>query len=263
MRYDPELNPEVIFLVGVGGTGSHIAMSVGRMLYDMRLRSLATPHLVLVDPDHVEQKNVGRQLFAPQDVDQPKAAVLSRRLNFFMGLNTTYRVEKFDADMVDERRYANGCNTILLGAVDGHEGRQAMSAVKSAVWIDAGNHFDAGQVIIGDTTTQNVFSNRGWKEEEGIARTLPSAAQLYPELLEPAPDPEPQVSCATLVQRGDQHLLINQMMATIASNYLYQLLHRLPVTSYRTHIDLELGIVKPTPITRENLEADLAPAVPA
>jgi PRTRC genetic system ThiF family protein len=252
MRYNPELNPEVICIVGVGGTGSHVAMTVGRMLYDMRQRNLQTPRLVLVDPDHVEPKNVGRQLFVPQDVGQPKAAVIARRLSFMLGIDVTYHHRAFDADMVEPPRYGHTLKQIVVGCVDGHEGRKAMSLVDKVVWIDAGNHYDSGQVVIGDTLRQVPLHR--WDEEAGTVGTLPTVADWYPDLLKPELEPEPEVSCADLMQRGDQHLLINAMVAQITSNYVYKLLHQLPITSYQTTVDLELGVMKPHLIEREVFE---------
>lgn len=246
MRYDPQLNPETIYVVGVGGTGSHVAMTVGRMLYDMRQRNLQTPRLVLVDPDHVEQKNVGRQLFVPQDVGQSKVAVIARRLSFMLGIDVTYHHRIFDPDMVEAARYGYTLKHVLVGCVDGHEGRKAMNQTDKVVWIDAGNHYDSGQVVIGDTLRQLPLHQ--WDEDAGTVGTLPTVTNWYPDMLEPAPELE--VSCADLMQRGDQHLLINAQVAQIASNYVYKLLHQLPITSYQTTVDLELGVMKPHPIER-------------
>ena len=49
-----------ILLVGVGGTGSWLALSLGRLAYHARQKGI-TFHLTFVDPDRVEIKNVGRQ----------------------------------------------------------------------------------------------------------------------------------------------------------------------------------------------------------
>lgn len=47
--------------------GAQVARIVARLLYDMRRARLHTPALLLIDPDVVEEKNVGRQLFTPAD----------------------------------------------------------------------------------------------------------------------------------------------------------------------------------------------------
>jgi tRNA A37 threonylcarbamoyladenosine dehydratase len=57
------------------------------MVYDMKAARLHTPQIILIDPDKVEQKNVGRQLYTEADVGQPKAHVLMRRFNMALGLD--------------------------------------------------------------------------------------------------------------------------------------------------------------------------------
>lgn len=64
-RYSVLLPPTVIIrilLVGVGGTGSWLALSLGRLAYHARQKGI-TFHLTFVDPDRVAIKNVGRQAY--------------------------------------------------------------------------------------------------------------------------------------------------------------------------------------------------------
>ena len=81
-RFEPRHAINHVVLVGVGGTGSALARSIARILYDMGRRGMHTPRYTLIDPDTVEQKNVGRQAgFAPADIGQNKALLLSKRFN--------------------------------------------------------------------------------------------------------------------------------------------------------------------------------------
>jgi len=84
--FDPNTHIQTVSIVGLGGTGAQVARSVARMVYDMKAARLHTPQIVLIDPDKVEQKNVGRQLYVEADVGQPKAHVLMRRFNMALGL---------------------------------------------------------------------------------------------------------------------------------------------------------------------------------
>lgn len=61
--FDPNTHIQTITIVGLGGTGSQVARSVARMVYDMKAAQLHPPTLRLVDPDKVSAKNVGRQLY--------------------------------------------------------------------------------------------------------------------------------------------------------------------------------------------------------
>ena len=61
--FDPNTHIQTVVIAGCGGTGAQVARIVARILYDMRRARLHTPNLLLIDPDHVEEKNVGRQLY--------------------------------------------------------------------------------------------------------------------------------------------------------------------------------------------------------
>ena len=77
--------PITIALVGCGGTGSHIAQALARIAAHTR-HGREQLRLVFLDGDHVEEKNVGRQLFGPGDVGQNKAIALAARFNHLFGL---------------------------------------------------------------------------------------------------------------------------------------------------------------------------------
>ena len=66
--FDPNTHIQAVTIVGLGGTGAQVARSVARMVYDMKVARLHAPQIVLIDPDKVEQKNVGRQLYIEADV---------------------------------------------------------------------------------------------------------------------------------------------------------------------------------------------------
>lgn len=97
--FDPHIHIRQIVVVGVGGTGCQVTRIAARMLYDMRRSRLHVPKMILIDPDRIEEKNVGRQaLFAPAEIGEYKAAAIGRRLNLALGLdiavNSSVTVEK-------------------------------------------------------------------------------------------------------------------------------------------------------------------------
>ncbi len=249
--FDPNLYIKTVTIVGLGGTGGQIARSAARILYDMKARRMHTPQLILIDPDTVEMKNVGRQLYTAGDVGQPKAHVLMRRFNCALGLNTVGIAEPLNAEMHFERQGGG----IVIGAVDNHLARQELSRVKGALWIDSGNHFSAGQVIVGNQGDREVML-RHLDGKDGKYAYLPNAGLLFPALLEPepaAPQPLQPVSCAELVQEGSQHLLVNDWVAIVAAQYLYKLLHRQSITSFVSYISADGMSVRSVPICREEL----------
>jgi PRTRC genetic system ThiF family protein len=250
--FDPSLYVKTVTIVGCGGTGSQIARSAARILYDMKAARMHTPQLVLIDPDTVEPKNVGRQLYTAADVGQPKAEVLMRRFNCALGLDSIAIAEPLDAVRHFEPHQAG----IVIGAVDNNLARQELAKIERAVWIDTGNHFASGQVVIGNTADTDLMQ-RHIDGRDGKYSYLPNAALLFPQLLEAESEPvtpEP-LSCAELVYRGDQNLLINDWVAPVAAQYLYKLLHRQPITTFLSYISSDGLSVRSLPICREELDS--------
>jgi PRTRC genetic system ThiF family protein len=257
-EFDPQLNLKRIVVAGLGGTGSQIARSVARMLYDRKRRNMQVPDLVFIDPDRVEEKNVGRQMFTAADVGQDKAEVLARRFNFSLGLSVAARPEAFKAEWLGKLGSNLGVSSVLLiGAVDNHEARAEMAKFKGT-WIDAGNHFDSGQVVIGNTSSLENIKNavaEAKKMNRSKLMVSPNAALVFPELLTPEEKPQPQLSCADLMALGDQHLLINDAVAMVAAQYVYKLLYRQPVTTFKTFISIDTLAMRSVNLTEEELYA--------
>lgn len=247
--FDPHLHLGEVVIVGAGGTGAQIARSVARMMYDMRRAQLHSPTLRLIDPDIVAEKNVGRQLFTAADEGQPKALVLMRRFNLALGLEVSAVVEPFEA----ERHLPNSTHSILLiGAVDNGQARQQLAAAEGVLWLDCGNFTNAGQVILGNTGKRERVLQQ-MEAHPHVYRYLPNAALLFPQLLEPEPPAiTPSLSCADLVV-GEQGLVINDLIAAIASQYIWKLLYRQPIQSFASFIDGDSLSVRSPIICRDEL----------
>ncbi len=251
--FDPNTHIQTITVVGLGGTGAQVARSVARMVYDMKAARLHTPQIVLIDPDKVEQKNVGRQLYVEADVGQPKAHVLMRRFNMALGLD----IIAIDQPVSAEKHFERWGN-LIVGAVDNHLARHELAKANGAIWVDAGNHFNAGQVVIGNTSDHET-AMRYIDGQNGRYAYLPNAGLLFPALLEPEPEPEakpqlePERSCAELIAAREQALLVNDWMAIIASQYIYKLLHRQPITTFVSYVSADDMSVRSVPICHEEL----------
>jgi PRTRC genetic system ThiF family protein len=249
--FDPNTHIQTITVVGLGGTGAQIARSVARMVYDMKAARLHTPQIVLIDADKVEQKNVGRQLYVEADVGQAKAHVLMRRFNMALGLDIIAIDQSVNAEKHFER-----LGNLIVGAVDNHLARRELAKANGAIWIDSGNHFNAGQVVVGNTSDPETVL-RYIDGQNGRYPYLPNAGLLFPALLEPEPEvklqPEPERSCAELVATREQDLLINDWMATITSQYIYKLLHRQPITSFVSYVGTDGMSVRSVPICHDEL----------
>jgi molybdopterin/thiamine biosynthesis adenylyltransferase len=76
-----------VVLIGVGGTGGYVLQQMARLLYSLKEQGASVPDVLLVDGDTVEEKNLLRQYFLPQDVGKKKATVLAERYARAYGLS--------------------------------------------------------------------------------------------------------------------------------------------------------------------------------
>jgi len=243
--------PEVtIAILGCGGTGSHIAQTLARLASHCRDTNGPYVQLVFVDGDTVEAKNVGRQLFSALDVGKNKAQVLASRFSAVFGLS----IVAFPHMLEAHTRIANpGGYGILVGAVDSASGRRAIAYQLGTygwkAWIDCGNHESSGQIVCGNTQSLD-----GMRQAIalGMCSKLPSAPLIYPELLKDAPV-RPREDCAALVADNAQSLMVNQMMAGVAGQYISDLVIRRRLTRFRTVVDLDSLTMRSDPITARAL----------
>lgn len=241
--------PITIALIGCGGTGSHIAQTLAKLA--AHCQSTGAPPLTLcfIDGDHVEQKNVGRQLFSAADVGKNKAQVLAARFSAVFGLNIAAIPHMLDLDRgLSQHGYG-----ILIGAVDGAAGRRTiMNQLVHwdwRLWLDCGNHEHSGQVVIGSET---AAADMKAAIAMGMCGKLPAAPLLYPDLLKDAPI-RPREDCAAAMEDNAQSLMVNQTMAAIAGQYLYSIVVQRRLTTFQTVVDLASLSMRSTPITATQL----------
>jgi tRNA A37 threonylcarbamoyladenosine dehydratase len=137
-----------LMLVGVGGTGSTLALFLAGLTFHARQKGIQVD-ITLVDHDVVEMKNCGRQAVSVQSAhigDVPKVADLALRLNAAYGLNIEAWPQKYEADMGRDWfcRGQRAQSHLIIGCVDNHLGRreiaQTIAAYNGRIWgIDCGN----------------------------------------------------------------------------------------------------------------------------
>jgi hypothetical protein len=96
--------------------------------------------------------------------------------------------------------------------------------------------------------------------KDGIYTHLPNAALLFPQLLEPEPIPESALesqgtglSCAELIAVGEQGLFVNDLIASIAAQYLWRILYRQPIHTFASFVDGETLSVRSLSPCRDEL----------
>lgn len=248
-----------IMLIGAGGTGSYIAANVARLLWHLRETETARiPDFYIVDHDVVERKNVGRQNFEFGVIGTNKAQVLAQRYNRAYGLEIralAQPIQTLNDGAPSQRQYNRQArHTLMIGAVDNHMARQAIRRYRPGIWIDCGNSFDSGQVVVGTTHDANKIQSMAevarYKRAEQVAEgdlspvkldELPDVSLIHPDILQPPTDEDEQaideMSCADIIAADSQSLYINQTIACLASEYIRTFVNRNPITSYRTYFN--------------------------
>jgi PRTRC genetic system ThiF family protein len=272
----PEVATTTIIQVGVGGTGSWLAMSLARLVCHAG-QAGQTVKLVLVDPDTVEERNVGRQGFSPAEVGQNKAESMALRLSLALGIEVAAATAPFvAADFVNwaNQQYrpygSDKTRLVLVGAVDNYLARRELAKALAAVgnhtylagsgpahstssgrvWaVGCGNGRANGQVLVGNLTDPSQIQ----VDALGVCNGLPSPYLQEPGLLEPDPIDNNPLSCADLTLREEQSLLINTQVAAVAAQYLYDLVIRRTLWQYATYLNLEPPTMTSRLLTPTNL----------
>jgi PRTRC genetic system ThiF family protein len=241
----PDFKRVTITLVGCGGTGSHIASGLVSIAQALRERSIFVD-MLFIDPDRVEVKNVGRQLFSSGDVGEAKAEVLAGRLNAAFGERIMSAVRGVDLlDLLPSPTVREVLH-IVIGAVDNPAARAIIAdVVKSSNgqlwWLDCGNENHSGQVLLGNAATDAAL--RG-AIALGLVDRLPAPQLVYPDLVKTpkkARQPKRGSSCAELTASGDQSLMINRLMAAYALSMLTDFLVTRDLRYFGVNLDAQWG----------------------
>jgi len=232
-------------VVGCGGTGGYVAEGLCRLLIGSNIP------LLLIDGDRVEPQNITRQAFYPGDEGKFKSQVLAERLARQFSRSVGYCVFPYDSELEGEqwgtemhRKLIQG---IIIGCVDNAQARASIAYKWNPTnwWIDAGNGYSSGQVVIGNAASIEQVQ-AAFHEEEHIVDRLPLPSLQLPQLLVPTPEPAVQRDCADAVIAGDQSPVINQAMANLVLQFVFRFLTR-RLTWMGAYIDLDAGTIQTVP----------------
>lgn len=192
-----------IVVVGCGGTGSHYIKELGRLLYGMRAEKKVK--LILVDGDYVEEKNLVRQAFLPQDIGYNKAQVMAEILSQAYGITAEYYDKYIDTPADLEQLVDKDEVVLLIGCVDNHQCRQSMhrfyQSRQHCIYMDSANEYSVGEVVIGSKI--------------GGIEMYADRCEYFPEILEAQEPKRSEESCEVLNVSAPQHMLTNQLAAWI------------------------------------------------
>lgn len=192
-----------IIIVGCGGTGGNFIKELGRFLYRNNVRSRCS--VLLVDGDLVEERNVSRQPFMPQDVGRKKAAVMAEILQEAFGVFCGFYPEYLDAVYDLDKFKREDSATILVGCVDNHACRKVLHEYfqksESCFYLDAANEYSIGEVVVGVRIAGKEL--------------FPDRVQYFPEILQDQSVPRSEESCQQVNAVQPQHLVTNLFAANL------------------------------------------------
>lgn len=192
-----------IVVVGCGGTGSHYIKELGRLLYGMGAKEKVK--LILVDGDYVEEKNLVRQAFLPQDIGYNKAQVMAEILSQAYGITAEFYDKYIDTPADLEQLVGKDDVVLLIGCVDNHQCRQSMhrfyQSRQHCIYMDSANEYSVGEVVIGSKI--------------GGIEMYADRCEYFPEILEAQEPKRSEESCEVLNVSAPQHMLTNQLAAWI------------------------------------------------
>jgi PRTRC genetic system ThiF family protein len=241
-RIHPELLQRQVrvLVVGCGGTGS--AVVAGLPYLHQSLVAHGHPgglHVTVIDGDTISPANCVRQPFARSEIGQYKAIVLVNRLNLFWGLKWEAIPVHLRSGTFISRSYSGDDLRahIVVGCVDT---RAARATIKDAVgkwstvsyWLDLGNNADSGQFILGEPLNER---NRRAKLR------LRTAAELFPEIVDPTLDDDGEPSCSAVEALERQSAFINATLAQHALALLARLFRYGEISYHGGFINLATG----------------------
>jgi PRTRC genetic system ThiF family protein len=256
--------PVRFILVGCGGTGGWLAPDIAR-LHSELARAGRTVSTTFVDYDRVEPKNIPRQNFCHAEIGLYKSTALAARLTAAWNVPIVAVKERFSVEMVDEnmgwgRHKRTDELVLLLGCVDGATGRRALARALHnnydfmphyVWWLDCGNAAESGQVLLGSAPTKAHL--RGAFTSAKVCKALPSPALQAPELLKKKPEEltDTNLSCAELMERNEQSLMVNKQAACVAARYAFRLTTGRALKYFATYFDQETGAEQSRYVTPE------------
>lgn len=163
-----------VFVIGVGGTGSHL---VGPLLQLLKFHPHGTSNVTLIDGDSYEEKNANRQVFDVEHLGENKARATAQRLGHTNVRTIGQYVDREKFSKILDKFVNKDDRLLVITAVDNHASRKAIincldqDGYQNFVLISPGNAYDKGQVVL-------------YVMEDGEKRTV-HPFDKYPDIANP------------------------------------------------------------------------------
>ena len=192
-----------IIVVGCGGIGGNYVKELGRFLY--KNNHIKRCKIIIVDGDLVEESNISRQPFLPEDIGRNKAEVMAEILTNTFHIECGFFPGFIDNHFQLKRMEEEDMCTVLVGAVDNHVCRKVMhkyfKEANTLYYFDAANEYSAGEVVVGAKICGNEI--------------YPDRVHYFPEILEDNAVAKSEESCQAVNISAPQHILTNLVAANL------------------------------------------------
>lgn len=247
----PVRNKLNIHVIGAGGTGGYAIENIARLFAGDENKHSIHIH----DGDVIEPKNLKRQNFTFEEIDNNKANALVERLN-----NTIHQAP----EMIAHDAYITSAEELMISmistldtdtetlivlmALDNVATRRTVNeavmehlpqAGIPAIVIDSGNDDVGGQVVL--------YANASIRYKHPIkgdsSGMLPTMLQLYPEI-DKIEDTNPgiEMSCEDNAESQPQSMMCNVRNGDIIANTLYQMYTNKTITNNVWTSDILSGV---------------------
>jgi PRTRC genetic system ThiF family protein len=215
--------------------------------------------VTLIDGDTVSETNCVRQPFTASEIGHNKATILATRTNLFWGLEwqaVPYYLEP------SPRAWPQNAD-IVIGCVDSRKARLAIAETYQntpCYWLDFGNDAESGQFVLGEIRSKNIgttTADRIMKGDRTVLHPgkLPTAAELWPEIIDPALDEGDGPSCSAVEALTRQAPFVNQVLANHGLALLAQLFRLGEVRHHGGFVNLADGRMTPIPVPAAETKA--------
>lgn len=276
-----------IVQLGVGGTGGYLVQHIAQLLGTSKTKAA----YVIADPDVIEDKNLGNQLFLPHEVGLKKADVLASRYSAAYGLDIGSYTDSYVEDVQQLRKlfsteYLNMFHEnepytrklllpIVIGTVDNNYTRRIMhelfTQMKTIIYIDAGNESTA---VPTDWRTRDKkdwtdeeleeYRNSGWSGQvvTGVNLNMfkqAPVAEMFPDILEDNDEIRPsELSCTELTASEPQRLIVNKFAAMAIANVITQIVEEGTISSHITFFHAKKGYMRSTELQPKTLSSNFS-----
>ncbi|TAM91138.1 PRTRC system ThiF family protein [bacterium] len=218
-----------VAVVGVGGTGSELVSNLIHLHLGLQALGFGGLDVTAFDPDTVSPANIVRQRYTRSDLGRNKAEVLIHRINLGCSLAWSAVPKRFTATPAKQNW------DLVISCVDSRAARAQLHSFafgrgfyRWKLWLDTGNSLTTGQVVLGTPR----------HPDQALVHALPCATELHPELMDTTIAEDDAPSCSAIEALRRQDLMVNKMVATLATDLLWRLFRDGQIECHARYFDL-------------------------